>query len=303
MSEHGVSQLDMRILGRSGDELDLLLVGAGGPRDPFLTRFVEDLRDAHPEDALDRAVEDRHLTLIVAALAPPRAEPALQAGTTTEPLPHRLSGLARKVAACLTAGFTAFGGAAYAGVLPDPLQRIAQDIAQSVGLTVPGPDEEQTSPSAPAEESGRNRRLRGLEHDSAGSASGESSRRSAGEGSSGSGDEERAGDSGSVIGAGSGDDQDTASGDDSDSGSRSDGSDSSQEEDSDAGEADRDDDDERDASGDDEGAEEASDLPEADVDEDDSDPADPGSGGDDTSGAEEIEEQGLEDQPDLDPED
>jgi hypothetical protein len=66
---------------------------------------------------------------------------------------HRRPGLmarlrsswAVRIAAGSTAALSASSGMAFAGVLPEPLQRAASDLADKVGIDIPSPDDSRTS--------------------------------------------------------------------------------------------------------------------------------------------------------------
>ncbi len=122
-------------------ELDRVLAGEVLPKDAPLARFVEDLRETFPPSPVPVQVEMQHLTVMMAAVDEiSRSETAL---AEVPRLPTRLDRLRSSVAARVSALTLAAGsgltGAAYAGVLPDPVQRIVSETAAQVGMDLPHP--------------------------------------------------------------------------------------------------------------------------------------------------------------------
>jgi hypothetical protein len=113
-----------------------------------VTRFFSAIEDVYPEESTS-ALEERHVAammgtaramdasveankLIAEAASASRARSRL----LTQFASHRWSSVA-SIALLLV--FLAFGGAAYAGVLPDPIQQATSDLAARIGIHVPTP--------------------------------------------------------------------------------------------------------------------------------------------------------------------
>ena len=123
-------------------ELDRILAGKAATSDDFadVAAFLRELRSL--EEPPSPSVEGRHLAAIFAeALRRPSFGPGHQI-----PVPRgrrlanpfrRLAARAMVAAVGLTA-LAAFGGAAYAGVLPRPIQVEVAHILRHVGIHVPG---------------------------------------------------------------------------------------------------------------------------------------------------------------------
>jgi hypothetical protein len=100
-----------------------------------LAAFFRDARIVLAEPPA-RAVADAHLAAIAEAArtsGPPVAEPSKRTLRDRRVRPARL--------AAASAGFAilaGFGGAAYAGVLPDPVQGKVAHIANNIGISLPG---------------------------------------------------------------------------------------------------------------------------------------------------------------------
>jgi hypothetical protein len=113
-----------------------------------VTGFFSAIEDVYPEESTS-ALEERHVAammgtaramdasveankLVADAAAASRARSRL----LTQFASHRWSAVA-SIALLLV--FLAFGGAAYAGVLPDPIQQATSDLAARIGVHVPTP--------------------------------------------------------------------------------------------------------------------------------------------------------------------
>jgi hypothetical protein len=136
----------MRFFSRLSDrDADTILAGNvpadGGDELQELASFFRDARIALAEPPAT-AVAAAHL----AAIAEVARHAAGQASETAAPFRPRQRRLRNPLAlparlAAATAGIAlvaAFGGAAYAGVLPDPVQGKVADIANTIGLSLPG---------------------------------------------------------------------------------------------------------------------------------------------------------------------
>jgi hypothetical protein len=136
-------------------DMERLLAGgssAMGDSEP-VQRFVQDLRTAFPEEPIDAAVAEGHLTAMfeTARLLGAEAQPSTGVIAGARPVattPERrrrlvfgelLGSLKARVAAGSIASLTAFSGAAVAGVLPDPVQSFVADVASGMGLDLPRP--------------------------------------------------------------------------------------------------------------------------------------------------------------------
>jgi hypothetical protein len=157
LSSGGAYEDEMGNLSRLSDqELDRLLTGKEPPEGGDfgeLAAFVCDVAAVLPETP-DEATAARHLAAIVSAAqlqlehessAPrPSVNPS---GLNRKALYFRgrrkmmsrnpFSSLASKLALAVIV-LAAFGGTAYAGVLPDPLQGAVADVADTVGVSLPG---------------------------------------------------------------------------------------------------------------------------------------------------------------------
>lgn len=124
-------------------ELDGILAGkaSGGELDDVATFFREmriGLDEAPPP-----SVEARHLAGIFEEarhLQPSATERPIPAPRGTRRLRNQFRRLATRttIAAVGLAALAAFGGAAYAGALPAPLQGKVADLARNIGLSLPG---------------------------------------------------------------------------------------------------------------------------------------------------------------------
>lgn len=262
MDERIVSLEDMAFAEMVDARLQNILSGhqpGDNPLDEDLSALITQMNELVPEPHIPTEMTDAHIAGILDTFA------GLGPSTVTAPQPRRtlaarLGSLAatpaRKIAAASLALSTSFSGLAYAGALPDPIQRKAADLAQIVGIDLPHPDDPVIEDSGPAEtdvpatgSDGDQPTLDGqgdLDDDTGGSAGGKD--HGAGGDSSGkpnedkdddesSGGDDESGDDGDDSGShGSGSDDDSDSEDDSDdhgSGSDSDEADDDSDEDSD----------------------------------------------------------------------
>ena len=88
---------------------------------------------------------------LVTLATPPAPGSPVRRTWRTRMTRNPFASLRMRFAAVAAAGLTlvAFGGAAFAGVLPDPIQGAVADLAGEVGLSLPG-SESTTNPPAPA---------------------------------------------------------------------------------------------------------------------------------------------------------
>jgi hypothetical protein len=141
----------------SDQELNRLLTGKEPPEGGDfgeLAAFVCDAAAALPETP-DEATAARHLAAIVSAaqLQLEHESSALRPSVNPSGLNRKalyfrgrrkmmsrnpFSSLAGKLALVAVIVLAAFGGTAYAGVLPDPLQGAVADVADTVGVSLPG---------------------------------------------------------------------------------------------------------------------------------------------------------------------
>ncbi len=149
---------DMRWLSNIRDtDIDRLLDG-GAPVDERLegvARFLQDLGSVFPEEPTGD-LESAHVAAMVeearladegipssagAAIGRKASSTPRSRGGWFAPRPGTTTGARRftSVTALAMAGLLAFGGAAYAGVLPEPIQRAVSDAARSVGIAIPSP--------------------------------------------------------------------------------------------------------------------------------------------------------------------
>lgn len=143
MNAPGANEDEMRFFTKLTErELAGILAGSatsGGLED--VATFFREMR-IDLEEAPSASVESRHLAGIfeeVRHLQPPAAEPLTTAATGSRRLrtPFRLLAGRATFAAIGLAVLAAFGGAAYAGVLPTPVQDKVAGIARHVGLSLP----------------------------------------------------------------------------------------------------------------------------------------------------------------------
>jgi hypothetical protein len=134
-------------------ELDLLLAGKA-PSDygslDDVAAFVGEVATVLQETP-DEATAARHLAAISAVAREEFSQPTVSPSradrkahcfrTRSKPVfRNPLSGLAGKMALIAVVVLAAFGGTAYAGGLPDPLQGAVADMADSLGVSLPGAD-------------------------------------------------------------------------------------------------------------------------------------------------------------------
>lgn len=143
MTDPGVYPSDMR-LSAGASALDRILEGKALSEDLPLALFVDELRETFPPLAVPTEVEEAHVRAIVAA-----ATEAPSAPVTTRPsrLERLRSSMAARVGAVTLAAGSGFAGAAYAGVLPTPVQRVVSDAAAYLGLDLPHPDDLDPEPA------------------------------------------------------------------------------------------------------------------------------------------------------------
>ena len=141
MNGSGANEDDMRFLTRvSEQEVDDILAGhAIGEESADVASFFREMRIGLDE-APTTSVESRHLGRIfeearnVQSSAPQRKLAALRRTRR----PSRWLATRTTAAAVGLAALAAFGGAAYAGSLPAPVQGKVADLARNVGLSLPG---------------------------------------------------------------------------------------------------------------------------------------------------------------------
>ena len=158
MSDYDAYQEYMRRFSRLSDrELDGLLAGkapSGNGDQAELAAFIRDLR-ASFQEKLAEATQARHLATIVEAAQllaegedatatlvrpglPPDRERSPRLRSRRNPVKRSWLSLPRAkfaaAAALMLLLLAAFGGAAYAGQLPDPVQAEVADIADNVGV-------------------------------------------------------------------------------------------------------------------------------------------------------------------------
>lgn len=143
MNGLGAHEDDMRFFARLSErEIDSVLAGKAPADDPDLQAVATFFRDVKVGLAETPAapVEVAHLTRIFAAANESAVflpEQRISAGVPARRR-NPFSSLAARVtiAAVGLAAIAAFGGAAYAGVLPGPVQSKVSDIARNVGISL-----------------------------------------------------------------------------------------------------------------------------------------------------------------------
>ncbi len=143
MTGFGANEDDMGFFSKISErELDGVLAGKAsrGELEDVAT-FFRELRNEF-EEPVPTEIESQHLAAIfneVHHLQPSMSEPQAPAlrGARTLPNPFRWLAARAPIAAVGLAAFAAFGGAAYAGVLPGPVQAKVADIAHHVGVSLP----------------------------------------------------------------------------------------------------------------------------------------------------------------------
>ena len=158
MSDFGVEQ-DMTRASMMDQKIETLLSGTADMSDPLVAKLAvmqQSISEAFPLPVIAEDVEDSHLARMMAALVPaaPVVVSQVPADRTSPLLATLKASFARRVAAVTLALSTAFGGAAYAGVLPDPVQRAVSKAAAVVGLDLPGVEDDTLAEDRP-EQDGR----------------------------------------------------------------------------------------------------------------------------------------------------
>ena len=109
---------------------------ADGPTE--VSAFAEDLRTAFPEPRVEDSIQHQHLAAMAAAARPDTA-------MTRPPTPRRspvFKSLPAKITAVAVVAFASLGGLATAGALPRPVQHGVARVADTVGLNIPDPEEQ-----------------------------------------------------------------------------------------------------------------------------------------------------------------
>lgn len=135
-------ELDMARANVVDEKMDSVLrgvaPGAGDPLAQELASLRQSLSDAFPLPVIEEHVRDAHLARMLAAVVPTQAFAAAPvANDRTGALGSLKASITRRIAAVTVAFSAAFGGAAYAGVLPDPVQNAVSKAASVVGLDLP----------------------------------------------------------------------------------------------------------------------------------------------------------------------
>ena len=154
MSGFGVEPEDMRRATVLDKKLDALLTGGDPvPGDELaaeLSLMLQELESAFPAAVVSEQVEDVHIARMIEAAresVAPATAPMAPANAPMAParsslLDRMRAGVSQRVAAASLAFTAAFGGAAYAGVLPAPVQRAVANAAGAVGLELPKPGDD-----------------------------------------------------------------------------------------------------------------------------------------------------------------
>jgi len=137
-------------------ELDLLLSGKG-PSDyaslDELAAFFSEAADVLQE-APSEATSVRHLSAIAAAADAEFSQPSVGPSRANREAPssrprsklvfrNPFSSVARKLALASVLVLAAFGGTAYAGALPNPVQGAVSDAAETLGVSLPDGDSDE----------------------------------------------------------------------------------------------------------------------------------------------------------------
>ncbi len=129
------------------------LLGDGTPADPSLNALGSLLRSIDLLETIPDAISARHIAAAALAVAatPPtdRLHPAAAPRRRRRLLRGALSGLTVKILLGATAALAVTGGAATAGILPDPVQAVFSDGAALLGIEIPHPDHAPTTTAAP----------------------------------------------------------------------------------------------------------------------------------------------------------
>lgn len=160
MSVFDVEPEDMTSASVLDEKLNALLAGQRpAPGDELgseLSFMLEQVRQAFPPVVVPEQVEDVHFARMMNAAAglsadvtAPMAVAQGPAAITAPSAPVRAgfldkirAGLSHRMAAAMLALTTAFGGAAYAGILPPPIQSAVANAAAAIGLKLPHPGDE-----------------------------------------------------------------------------------------------------------------------------------------------------------------
>ena len=137
-------------------KIESLLSATADLSDPLVAELAvmrQGLAEAFPLPVIPEDVEDSHLARMMAAVVPAASLVTPEvAADRTSPIAVLQASFARRVAAVTLAFSTAFGGAAYAGVLPDPVQRAVAKAASVVGLDLPGDEADTVAESEAGED-------------------------------------------------------------------------------------------------------------------------------------------------------
>ncbi len=147
MNGSGANEDEMRFFSNLGEhEIDRMLAGEPTADDlDDVASFFRELRTSLDETPLPQ-VEARHLAGIFEEARHLQRSGAGRRQISAPRSTRQRHGLFRRPAARVTiaavglAALAAFGGAAYAGALPAPVQRPIADLARNVGLSLPGND-------------------------------------------------------------------------------------------------------------------------------------------------------------------
>jgi hypothetical protein len=156
MSGYGVEPDEMKKASLVDQKIEALLAGQPvAPTDAVATElaaFRDALGGAFPLPVISEAIEDAHLVRMMEAVTTSSAASTLvlqsARPTTVQRLRVRLSS---KVAAATFAFTTAFGGAAYAGVLPQPVQDAVAKAASILGIDLPSSNADDLDAKRPNE--------------------------------------------------------------------------------------------------------------------------------------------------------
>lgn len=107
------------------------------PRAAAIDRLVRAGRAALPDPT---TIAERHLPSVSVALAAERSRELRSSSRPAGRVPRR-----RLVVAGAMAAFVAIPSLAFAGVLPDPVQRAASTAAGAVGIAIPSPGDERSN--------------------------------------------------------------------------------------------------------------------------------------------------------------
>ena len=165
MSDRDAYESEMRRFSRMTDqELDLLFTGRTPGECSELDGLAATLHEVGLtyRAPLDSDTQDRHLAAIHEAsrlLAGTHTAAPTTAGNASEAtiasvsargrrrlvLHNPLTSMAAKIAAAFALAFVAFGGTAYAGVLPNDVQKVVSEVGDTVGVPIPDGDDGQVN--------------------------------------------------------------------------------------------------------------------------------------------------------------